>query len=153
MIALDRVYATFAGNAFPAIKPRAPSPTPTGGTASWHTGSGATLYDLADRDSNMRSGGNFLLFLPMCGAICGHIHSNGCRYFPDYPSVSGCEILDSNSPHGNGRRLGGDRTRITQAGDLEYGRPIEELELIIDPDRSSSGLTQWGGTNPQDRIR
>jgi hypothetical protein len=33
------------------------------------------------------------------------------------------------------------------------GGRIAELETIIDPGRSSSGLTQWGGTHPRDRLR
>jgi hypothetical protein len=33
------------------------------------------------------------------------------------------------------------------------GSRIEELETIIDPGRSSSGLTQWGGTHPRDKLK
>lgn len=33
------------------------------------------------------------------------------------------------------------------------GGRIVELETVIDPARSSSGLTQWGETHPRDRLR
>lgn len=35
----------------------------------------------------------------------------------------------------------------------QFSSRIRELETTIDPNRSSSQLTPWGGTNPQDRMR
>jgi hypothetical protein len=35
----------------------------------------------------------------------------------------------------------------------QFASRIKELETEIDPSRSSSGLTAWGGTNPQDIMK
>jgi hypothetical protein len=43
--------------------------------------------------------------------------------------------------------------RLRKRAIVNMGGRIVELETIIDPERSSSGLTQWGGTHPRDRLR